>query len=42
MEEYGHRFEKAMRGYWFKRDDPGMVATDEKVADARARLDEPI
>lgn len=40
--EYGHRFEKALRGYWFNRDEPGIVATEDKVADAWARLDEPI
>jgi hypothetical protein len=42
MEEHGHRFERAMRGYWFNRDDPGVVATDENVAEAWARLDEPM
>jgi hypothetical protein len=40
-ESYGSRFEKAFRGYWFKRDESGMVVTDEVLAEVRAELDEP-
>lgn len=41
MERYGHRFEKAMRGYWFDRGSPGVVATEEIVAEEWIKLDEP-
>ena len=41
MEEHGHRFEKAIRGYWFDRNAPALVATEAKVIDAWVRLDEP-
>lgn len=38
---YDWRFDKAFRGYWFKRDDQGVVVTDKAWKDAWAALDEP-
>lgn len=39
---YDWRFEKAFRGYWFNRSDPGILVTDQAYEDAWAELDEPV
>lgn len=39
---YDWRFDRAFRGYWFKRDDQGVLVTDKAFEDAWAGLDEPV